>query len=56
MYFNGYEDIFVADIAFDSGKSRGLEPATMRFDTFTKTVIAPETTHTYGVGIHFEKI
>ena len=34
----------------------GLEPATTRFDTFNKTVIAPKDTHTYGVSINFEKI
>ena len=34
----------------------GLEPASTRFDTFTKTAIAPRDTYTYSVSIKFEKI
>lgn len=34
----------------------GLEPATTRFDTFKKTVIAPRDTHEYTVNIRFENI
>ncbi len=34
----------------------GLEPATTRFDTFKKTVIAPRDTHEYKVNIRFKAI
>ena len=39
MYFNGYKDIFVADITFDSGKARGLGAFLVRNGEFECIVV-----------------
>ena len=58
MYFNGYEDISVFDIAFDNGKAKGLSALLVKNKSFECIIVkdhALDIAHASfeGIGVAF---